>query len=279
MNNFQKNVLILCVLLITSVFSLVLLINNNNSDSLAASKEVSISEIYEENGILPKSNHAIPSPELMTLKEINEQQILFIGDSITWLDGNVIKNGSKDTGKIIGYQEEFRKKGYNVSSYGVSGSTLSYKNNKDSKSLYYDIVENKKVNVLNKDIIVVFAGTNDIMMECEYGDINNPDSRTTLGALNRILNYINEMNDQAKIYVVSPIYSSLNNRPPEKIQELTNKFRLVSNNGNVRFIDLYDDSRINKETTEKYLYDGLHPNSEGMQVIGEDMLKVIGKEW
>lgn len=276
MSKIEKKVLFFLFILIFG-FSYVFLqhrhetINTFAANTTVKTSDTNTDETYQ---------NILQSEEMIQvkIKEKEEKNVLFIGDSITWLDGHEANEDSEDHSNIVGFQEDFRKNNYSVTSYGVSGSTYRIQTDQSKRShrsLYTDIVEDKKVDLSNKQVIVLFAGTNDIEVGPNYGDVNSTSTDTTLGALNLMLDYIHNENKEAKIYVVSPIYSSLENRPIEQLQELTNKMRDVSKKNDVTYIDLYDNGKINKETSGKYLYDGLHPNNEGMKVIGEELLKKI----
>lgn len=278
MNKIEKKALFFLVVLIFCFSYLLFQYKHESINTFAANTSKTVETTDTDTDETYQNNLQSEEMIQVMIKEKEEKNILFIGDSITWLDGHTVNEESKNVGEIIGFQDIFRNNEYNVSSYGVSGSTYRIKNDQSQRehgSLYTDVVEDKKVDVSNKRVIVLFAGTNDIEVGPNYGDINSTSTDTTLGALNLMLDYIHNENKEAKIYVVSPIYSSLENRPVEQLQDLTNKMRDVSKKHDATYIDLYDNGKINKETSEKYLYDGLHPNNEGMKVIGKKMFESI----
>ncbi len=213
--------------------------------------------------------------EIDTINFLAGKKILSIGDSMTYLD-----NKSVSIGKIIGYQQVFRRQGAIVDSYGVSGAT--YKQyTKDLSirkhgSLYEDVAIRKKANVKDHDYITVFAGTNDVSSNFIIGDFSSLDNpRTTLGGFNLLLQYLKETTN-AKIVVFSPIYTSDHEkRPQEDMEKLVSELAKVAQLNKVEFIDIYHNFEINEKTSERYLYDKLHPNNQGMKVLGEKMLQTL----
>lgn len=239
------------------------LVNGNNSTN------TSESVMKTSESTVPKSKE---EPESNSLKG---RKILCIGDSMTYLDNKEIS-----VGKIIGYQQVFRNEGAVVDSYGISGSTFKQYSEEMSKrkhnSLYDDVVLKKKANIKDHDYITIFAGTNDISSNFIIGDHSTLDNpKTTLGAFNLLLNYLKERTN-ARIVVFSPIYTSnLKDRPKEDMEKLVEEMRYVTHLNQIEFVDMYHHFEINQETSEKYLYDKLHPNNKGMALIGEEMAEVI----
>lgn len=215
------------------------------------------------------------SEEKKTENILKDKKVLCIGDSMTYLDNKEIR-----VGKIIGYQQVFRNEGAVVDSYGISGATFKQYSKEMSKrehgSLYDDVVLKKKANVKDHDYITIFAGTNDISSNFIIGDHSTLDNpKTTLGAFNLLLNYLKEQTN-ARIIVFSPIYTSnLKERPKEDMEKLVKELRYVAELNQIEFIDIYHNFEINQKTSEKYLYDKLHPNNKGMVLIGEEMVDVI----
>lgn len=219
-----------------------------------------------------KSSQSSITKENVTIKS---KKILSIGDSITYFD-----NKKVPVGKITGYQQVFRNAGAIVDSYGVPGATYKEYSETMSKkkhgSLYQDIVLTKKVSIKDHDYITLFAGTNDVSSNLVIGDANSLDNpKTTTGAFNLILKYLKEQTN-AEIIVFSPIYTSNHNaRPEEDMEKVVSELRKVSVLNQVEYVDIYHNFEINDASSEKYLYDQLHPNNRGMKLIGEKMLEEI----
>lgn len=207
------------------------------------------------------------------ISSMNDMSILTLGDSITWLDGNKVSGVES----IVGYQQVLRETGATVFSYGVYGGTYSQKPNSSGKvkSIYQEIVINKTVNFSNLDTIILFGGTNDIGMNMPLGSIDSQDSYTTLGAINLIIDYLRLNNPNADIILCSPIYSSRENRLPTEMEEFISDLEKLSEKKNLYFVDMYNDLEINESSANFLLYDGLHPNNFGMEIIGNKIKESI----
>lgn len=207
------------------------------------------------------------------ISSMNDMSILTLGDSITWLDGNKVSGIES----IVGYQQVLRETGATVFSYGVYGGTYSQKPNSSGKvkSIYQEIVINKTVNFSNLDTIILFGGTNDIGMNMPLGSIDSQDSYTTLGAINLIIDYLRLNNQNADIILCSPIYSSRENRLPTEMEQFISDLEKLSEKKNLYFVDMYNDLEINESSANFLLYDGLHPNNFGMEIIGNKIKESI----
>ncbi|WP_227259506.1 SGNH/GDSL hydrolase family protein [Vagococcus fluvialis] len=204
---------------------------------------------------------------------MNDMSILVIGDSITWLDGNKVLG----VDNIIGFQQVLRETGAKVFSFSISGGTYSQKLNSSGKvkSLYQEIVINKTINFSNLDTIILFGGTNDIGTNMPLGSVDSQDSHTTLGAINLIIDYLRLNNPNADIILCSPIYSSRENRLPTEMEQFISDLEKLSEKKNLYFVDMYNDLEINESSANFLLYDGLHPNNFGMEIIGEKIKESI----
>ncbi|WP_399285372.1 SGNH/GDSL hydrolase family protein [Vagococcus fluvialis] len=207
------------------------------------------------------------------ISSMNDMSILTLGDSITWLDGNKVSGVES----IVGYQQVLRETGATVFSYGVYGGTYSQKQNSSGKvkSIYQEIVINKTVNFSNLDTIILFGGTNDIGMNMPLGSVDSQDSYTTLGAINLIIDYLRLNNPNADIILCSPIYSSRENRLPAVMEQFISDLEKLSEKKNVYFVDMYNDLEIYESSANFLLYDGLHPNNFGMEIIGNKIKESI----
>ena len=207
------------------------------------------------------------------ISSMNDMSILTLGDSITWLDGNKVSGVES----IVGYQQVLRETGATVFSYGVYGGTYSQKPNSSGKikSIYQEIVINKTVNFSNLDTIILFGGTNDIGINMPLGSIDSQDSYTTLGAINLIIDYLRLNNPNADIILCKPIYSARENRLPAVMEQFISDLEKLSEKKNVYFVDMYNDLEIYESSANFLLYDGLHPNNFGMEIIGNKIKKSI----
>lgn len=207
-------------------------------------------------------------------KDLEGKSIVTIGDSITWLDGKSITN----VGEINGYQKVLKDKGATIFSYGNSGGTYRLYNEKSDykhRSIYQEIVVKRMFDFSNIDIITLFGGTNDIGAGMNLGLVDSLDPNTTFGALNLLIDFLIQNNPQTEIILFSPIYSTEETRTPEKMQELVSGLQEIAKIKEIKFVDIYNNFPINPLSAPTLLYDGLHPNSLGMEIIGERFYKSI----
>ncbi|MFI3623152.1 SGNH/GDSL hydrolase family protein [Vagococcus fluvialis] len=211
---------------------------------------------------------------LEEIETLENKSILMIGDSITWLDGNEVEN----MGLITGYQEVLKKQGASIYSYGNAGGTYRLHNqhsNRNHRSIYQEIVEKKFINFYNADIVTLFGGTNDIGVGTHLGKIDSQDPNETFGALNLLIDFLKEKNPNGKIYLFTPLYSSKENRSEKDMNELVKGFEEIARIKDIKCIDMYHEFSIMNDTATMYLYDGLHPNDLGMELIGEKFKEII----
>lgn len=127
----------------------------------------------------------------------------------------------------------------------------------------------------NIDIITLFGGTNDIGVGMNLGLVDSVDPNKTFGALNLLIDFLIENNPQTEIILFSPVYLTEETRKPEKMQKLASGLEEIAKVKEIKFVDIYNDFPINQLSAPSLLYDGLHPNSLGMQIIGEHFYKSI----
>lgn len=270
MSKLIKSITTLFILIAVAIMSIggFYLYNKNNANSQMTETTV---DTTQESTIETTVEQGPEYPSLLG------KSILTIGDSITWLDGNKIK----DVGLITGYQQVLREEGATVFAYGNSGGTYRLYNEKSTRqhrSIYKEIVEGKLINFSNLDIITLFGGTNDVGAGKNFGTPVSKDPNETLGALNLLIDYLKTQNPDAIIFLCSPIYSSKENRTEKNMEELNQGLSEVAVLKGIEYVDMYHDFDINKDTSAEFLYDGLHPNSLGMRAIGERMKSVIEKK-
>ncbi|MBO0480687.1 hypothetical protein JZO72_13725 [Vagococcus fluvialis] len=183
-----------------------------------------------------------------------------------------------NVGEINGYQKVLKDKGATIFSYGNSGGTYRLYNEKSDykhRSIYQEIVVKRMFDFSNIDIITLFGGTNDIGAGMNLGLVDSLDPNTTFGALNLLIDFLIQNNLQTEIILFSPIYSTEETRTPEKMQELVSGLEEIAKIKEIKFVDIYNNFPINPLSAPTLLYDGLHPNSLGMEIIGECFYKSI----
>lgn len=211
---------------------------------------------------------------------IKDKKIYCFGDSITWLDGKTTTSFESGETVLVGYQEYLREQKALVTSFGDSGATIrKYLPTDDIQ--HGCIMDNiKKTDLSGYDIVTLLAGTNDVGRGLKLGVVGEEedsvfDENTTLGALRSSIEHILINYPNIKIYIFSPFKSGLPSRPLNKMRELVEGMEKVCKIYSIPFINLLDNSHINKLTFETYLYDDLHPNNLGFENIGEIFVKTL----
>ena len=219
------------------------------------------------------SNDNIPNPYIRIynkdsfnylLKHFNQPtgNINCLGDSITL----------GLTNNNISYANLLINMGYNVTKYGVSGSSIALQENKtDSFLERYSSMTN------DADLVLIMGGTNDFGVEIPIGDFNVRDNYTFYGALRSLIEGL------------------INKYPTKKIFFVTELDRNYTLNG-INFKDYIDAIFIccryyaipildlnlmlgynskNQSQRNEYIPDGLHPNTKGHQIIADKIDKFI----
>jgi len=191
-------------------------------------------------------------------------KVLCIGDSLTWLDGQTVEG----VGKITGYQNVLRNAGYDVVTRGFSGATMRYYDESTSNRPHDSILEKiEAMSDINKfDIIILFAGTNDVGVGYVPGPVTGTDKKTTCGAFNVGIDLLKKVN--GAVFVCSVTKSTLGSRPETNMKDINDKIKFIANAKQVKFIELYEDPLIN---VSQDTYDQLHFNNKGFVKVGLSM--------
>lgn len=216
----------------------------------------------------------IEAVEIAKHPYIKGKKVATIGDSITELDGQTVKN----VGPIIGYQEVFRQQGATVVNYGYSGATYALHDKKVSTGVHrsiYDMIVKAKVDFKEIDIVTLFGGTNDVGKGYPLGTPNDKTAATTLGGLRGIIDYIKTNNPKCQIFVFTPITRTDQANVQGKMEVMAAGIIDVAKSYNLPSDDLLKHAGITPENQGTYLYDKLHPNSDGMALVGQRMAEVI----
>ncbi len=221
-------------------------------------------------------NEQFEAVELAKRPYLEGKKVAVIGDSITELDGKTIKN----VGSIVGYQEAFRQQGATVVTYGYSGATYALYDKKISAGEHrsiYDMIVKAKVDFKDVDLVTLFGGTNDVARGYSLGTVTDKTAATTLGGLRGIIDYIKSNNPKCQIVVFTPIQRTDGDNLQEKMDAMALGIMEVAKSYELATDNLMENSGITNESGNqaKYTYDKLHPNSEGMALVGQRMAEVI----
>src|SRR5690349_15831376 len=190
------------------------------------------------------ANAQVPPPA------INEQRVVFMGDSIT-------DNWGRHYGKFFPGKPYINR--------GISGQTTPQ----------MLIRFRPEVIDLKPQVVVILAGTNDIA------------GNTGPATLEAIEANLTSMAELAKFHNIRVVLASLlpvcdyikpqtNRRPPEKIVALNAWMKDYAQKNGLVYLDYYSAMIDDKQMFKQNLtYDGLHPNDAGYEVMGPLAEKAI----
>ena len=252
-------------------------------------------------------------------KKYSDNNILYLGDSITY--GSPYKTAGA-TKEVYSYPYRVQQlTGVNTCNPSIPGSTwcsdpydkFRYSMTKDvadqiaqGKSVSSRVPENETVHkntdgktFADFDVVVLAAGTNDYSSITQLGDLNSTNDVEFNGALNKIMNYIQEANvirkeaqkDPIKVVFVELFYSDRT----EPMHKITNRF-VTKNAIGLTLVDYqnclnaqaakwrengldvynFDTTKFVDETTCKYnTSDNLHMNRFTYTQIGNELAQFM----
>lgn len=137
-----------------------------------------------------------------------------------------------------------------------------------------------KNSTFDPTIVIISCGTNDSSNGKPIGDpseLDKPyqeaDRKTLYGAINWAVSIIRKYSPDTEIVLLTPIQRSSHS---QKLPMFVDAILLAGEKLNCPAINMYEESGITEavEAKEhKYLYDGLHPNALGQQLMGEVVIK------
>ena len=211
-------------------------------------------------------------------KVTKTEKILAIGDSLTWLDDSNV--GALGASLYWGWQKNVQRAGYQIDSKTENGGTITVSG--DANSLYTAIVTNS-YNVSGYDIIILFAGTNDVLYSEPIGTAptsyygNTWDSTKFNGALYGILDYIRANNTECKIIICTMIKSEAGSRNYTAVTPYNDALKYAADFYGCDLLDLAKKLNItpNTDNFNEFFYDNTHLNLKGMNRLGKIMLNAI----
>lgn len=187
--------------------------------------------------------------EVVKTEIIVDDNYLFVGDSIT-----------------ARYDLDEYFKGMPVINSGISGNKTT------------DILNdmNDRIYRYNPSKVILLIGTND------YSRLSNSDTVKNIG---KIIDGIKDNREYADIYVQS-IYpvnkeiskSTVGDRNNEDISEMNSDIKKLCKEKSVSYINMYDllvDDDGNLD--DDYTKDGLHLDSDGYEIVTEEIMKILKK--
>lgn len=182
------------------------------------------------------------------------------------------------------------KYGMDMNNYGIGGSTVSYTT--DSVGGYHDPMTERYTDLIdannNPDIILVEGGRNDFNYQAAIGDISldNADKTTYVGALNLIIDGVEQAYPNAMIVCVTPWNFPDKDGFTLTYEDYCNAMVKVAELQGVKCIKAYDpeisgvDMRA-EGFSEAYTVDNgvSHLNLEGMKIVMPRFEKLIAEYW
>ena len=129
------------------------------------------------------------------------------------------------------------------------------------------------------DAVIVAGGTNDFTSEIPLGSLDDKTENTFMGAVNLLFEALSESYPCDKVYVITPIRRLKNAKNGlgltledyrGALSLLVKKYGFVEIDGYGVPINPQDPLHI-----EKYMLDGLHPNTEGHRLYAEYVISRI----
>jgi lysophospholipase L1-like esterase len=153
---------------------------------------------------------------------------------------------------------------YAVGNFGVSGSAVSSNSNKPymSQPAFWSAMN------FEPDVIVIMLGTNDAKMN----DSQNLDDFQ--GTYMNLISKFQELPGDQQIILVDPppiLNNTLNLSDENLVQGVIPQIAQVATSLNLTTVDVY--SALTNHT--EVFGDGVHPNSEGGQIIAEKINQII----
>lgn len=218
-----------------------------------------------------------PGGENMTMFELPEatrgkafwsgKRMAILGDSITAMNGFQGKL-REYTGLDFIYQND---------TYAISGTQLTGTNQ--------SFTQRAPTITKRVDVIMVFGGTNDFHVGAPIGDISDPAGTDTLyAALRSICETFKREFPDTIVFFATPLQRT--NPPGSGSLEGINGAGLtldayaeaiikICAEFEYPVLDFYHTSKITKDTSAQYLFDGLHPNQDGFEVLAKEIAEFM----
>jgi lysophospholipase L1-like esterase len=170
--------------------------------------------------------------------------------------------------------------------YGHSGYALGCSAGQTHQTLYD---AKSEWSSLKPELITLFAGTNDYRYEVDLGTmedyLNSTGISTFYGALRLYIDAFrakNDVNNRVEIVLITPVqrFSDSNtihdaNTKGHYLEDYANAMKTVGAYESLTVVDLYHDGGISSSNYTKLLFDKLHPNKQGSEIIANRICRAI----
>jgi len=183
---------------------------------------------------------------------INPTRVACIGDSITELS-----TYPNDLQTMLGAN-------YNVSNFGVSGSTVL----RNSYKPYINQEAFQRAKDFLPNIVVILLGTNDVRADI-YRSIDN-----FVADYEQLVREVQALESKPEIFLVNPppiFDNELNLNNTNLLEDVIPRIEQVAKELGLTTIDVYTPLANHPE----YFVDGVHPNNEGARLIASEIYKAI----
>lgn len=213
--------------------------------------------------------------------ELKNKKINFLGDSITQGCGTTDKSRcfcsliEANTGAIC-------------RNYGLVGTRIARQTiPSECKSFDLDFCKRAEEMDTDADIVVVFGGTNDYGHgDAPLGTMVDRTVYTFYGALHTLCQYLITNYINSTIVFITPLHriNEGNLKGDSKkidvapLKEYVNIIREVVEYYSLPLLDLYANSGLQPELKvirDNYVYDGLHPNDAGHQILARKIASFL----
>lgn len=222
-----------------------------------------------------ETTEQIRERDQLTLSEheidFSDMKIVCLGDSITEAANLDSMEGYQDysyptrLGKALGAKE--------VVNLGIGGSSIGRYWADAFVERYREIPE-------DADLIIIMGGTNDgfCVSEEEFGSLEERDPRTFCGDLDELMSGLSDHYPDAHVIFMTPLPNILHDKLRAERDYLLPQYMFadaiidLSVEYGFDVIDLYDSNLLDSHETEvieAYVSDGVHPNIEGYEILGD----------
>lgn len=208
-----------------------------------------------------------------------------IGPSGVMID-RLSRSGDNYSDYISGFQEYLMPYYKEVRSYGYSD--MPYATGVENKDSIYTYITKgyggiSAVNFNDVDEVLIIQSSVQIA-NIDIGDpgtVSNAstpgDTKTLIGAIKGLAQYILGQNPKCKIYIASTYKNSNGVDNANKVGQYHEKLITLCDNFGMTYINLWEETPFNYTNYTKdhliYTYDGNHANDEGNRAIGDVLLK------
>ena len=203
-------------------------------------------------------------------------RINFLGDSIT--EGAAASSEANTFVNLVG-----KYLGCEVNNYGISGSRIA-RQRKPSLEPRYDMYFASRVPAMkDADLVFVFGGTNDFGHgDAPMGKIEDETPDTFYGAMNVLVKELLKKYKKEAIIFIPPLYrvdecnpygdgeQTLVREPLPKYREAMKE---VLDKYEIKILDIKDE--IGKAENNPLIFDGLHPNDKGHELIAKLIVNFV----